>query len=88
MITNNLNVWEAAIKKQFLAYQQLTSKITGGHQIALNCAKSGLPFVTVNFYPGTHKLMIQPGKWQESNLLNWLGFYSEMKKLVCDANTK
>lgn len=82
MITNNLTAWEAAVRNQFLSHHQTTRKISGGEQISLTCSKTGLPFITVTLYPGTKKIMIQPGQRSEANLLNWLGFYSDMLKIV------
>ena len=80
--TSHLDEWEAAIRNQFITQQQTTKKITGGVQLALSNRKDSELFVTVNFYPGTKRLMIQPGHRKEANLLEWLGYFAAMKAIA------
>ena len=85
--TNNLQTWEAAIRRKFISFHQDSKKITGGRQVLLTDENKGAPFVSVNFYPGTHKLMMQPGQRLESNLLEWLRYYPSLRA-ACGLGTQ
>lgn len=82
LYTDHVTGWEAAIRNQFISYHQITRKVTGGQQISFSSSNTGTPFCTVNFYPGTKKIMIQPGQRLESNLLKWLSYYPAMKVIA------
>ena len=82
MVTHKLDLWEAVIRKQFLSHQQVTRKISGGEHIVFTRSDNNEPFISVNFYHGTTKIMVQPGLRQEENLLEWLKHFPAMKALV------
>jgi hypothetical protein len=43
-----------------------------GTQLTISHLDNSDPHLTISFYPGTSKIMIQPGQKDEANLLMWL----------------
>ena len=64
--------WESAIREYYINNKQVTTKITGGHQVIISDVDDSQIFVTVNFYNKTNKIMVQPGERKEDYLLEWI----------------
>lgn len=70
--TDNIPSWKLAIQEFYSDYSVNEKIIDRGHQIELCHTGEKKTFVTINFYPGTGKFMVQPGDCLEANLLSFL----------------
>ena len=57
-------------KRYFAANELYEKTIQGGHQLVVY-SNSSL-YITVNVYPRTNKIMIQPGDYKESHIISFL----------------
>jgi hypothetical protein len=74
--SDSITAWEATIRDYYSTYDMPMKIIPGGHQVSF-CNQEDV-FVSVNFYPGTNKFMVQPGKQQEENLLKWIKAFATL----------
>jgi hypothetical protein len=68
LCTNNVFLWDQALKTRYSGRMDIRT-IRAGHQLVILSADKSRVYVTVNVYHGTKKLMIQPGEYEENNLL-------------------
>jgi hypothetical protein len=71
MCTDDVSEWEIALKKHYSTRVESKSIRAGKQLTILKLDKNGV-FVTVNIYPSTKKLMVQPGEYDEAHLLDFL----------------
>lgn len=78
--TENVHSWDEALKLHFKG--RVDKKyIKAGHQLVVLTEQKDSVFITVNVYPGTNRIMVQPGDHDEKNLLEFLAEFPNITAL-------
>ena len=82
--SDNIKTWEDVHKEYFKEYQQKMHIINGGHQVIYS-NDSGV-FITVSYFLGSGKFMVQPGQRKEQNVLKWLKCFPQLLQLYTNVH--
>ena len=78
-------LWESAISQYYQDKDYHIGEqksVSGGHRILISQDQE--PMVTVTFYSKRNKIMVQPGKRDEKNIISWISDFQKIKSAVSD----
>jgi hypothetical protein len=75
--SNDSELWYVDCKKYFASQELYEKMISGGHQLVV--FSNSTLFITINVYPKTKKIMIQPGDCKESHLITFLTYFPNIR---------
>lgn len=78
--TDHLLSWDRALNTYYAGRVDI-KPIKAGHQLVILCTDKSTVYVTINVYTNTNKLMIQPGSYEEENLLAFLSEFDSISSL-------
>lgn len=76
--SDHIKSWDTVFRQFYSNFELKTKAVSGGHQLIISNSSTKNIFITVSFYLGSGKLMVQPGGRSEDNLLKWLKSFPQL----------
>ena len=83
--SQHIDKWETAIRKQYTKCKLLERKVMGGKKITIRNEPDTTDHLIIHFYNSKGKFMVQPGMYEEDNLLSFLRLFSRLIPLPDNA---